>query len=100
MDGRQRNLEAVFEPGGIWTELLKRAPGYLATEVECESASEGRYRVRDFWTAHRWFEIFREKHADDYERLKQWLSMEGVVERERFLGAYYEDDPGDELVPG
>jgi hypothetical protein len=68
--------------------------------VECESASERRYRVRDCWTAHRWFEVFREKHAEDYERLKQWLSTEGVVEREQFVGAYYEEDPGDEMVPG
>jgi hypothetical protein len=100
MDGRQRDLEIVYEPGEIWSELLKPAPGYLGTEVECESVVERCYRIRDFWTAHRWFEIFREKHAEDYERLKQWLSAEGVVEREQFVGAYYEDDQGDELVPG
>ena len=92
----------VFGPGGIWRELLSRGTGYLGSEVSCESAAERRYRVRDFWISHRWFELFREKFSVEYERLERLLSTEGLLEREQFVGAYYEKErgDGDELVPG
>jgi hypothetical protein len=95
-------LEAVFGPGGIWVEFLRRAPGYIATEVECESPGERRYRVRDFWSWHRYFELFRERFAAEYERFERLIAVEGLVEREQFVGAYYEKEAGDgdELVPG
>ena len=58
----------VFGSDGIWTRFLRRAQGYLATEVKCESVSEGRYRVLDFWIGHRGFEIFRERYAEDFKK--------------------------------
>jgi hypothetical protein len=95
-------LEAVFGPDGIWRELLRRAPGYIATEVENESPGERRYRVRDFWSWHKYFELFRERFAAEYERFERLMADEGLVEREQFVGAYYEKEAGDgnELVPG
>jgi hypothetical protein len=95
-------LELVFGLGGIWVEFLRRAPGYIATEVECELPGERRYRVRDFWSWHRYFELFRERFAAEYERFERLTVVEGLVEREQFVGAYYEKDAGDgdELVPG
>jgi hypothetical protein len=102
MDGRQADLEAVFGPEGIWAEFLRRVPGYLATEVECESQTERRYEVRDFWSWHRYFELFRERFAAEYEKFERLVATAGVVEREEFVGAYYEKDRGDEdeLAPG
>jgi hypothetical protein len=100
-DGRRAEFEAVFGPGGIWSELLAGADGYQGTEVRCESAEQGRYRVRDFWSWHRDFEIFRGRQQVCYERFESWIEAEKLVERQQFLGAYYEDKPGDEdeLVP-
>jgi hypothetical protein len=102
MDGRQADLEALFGPEGIWAEFLKRAPGYIATEVVCESRAERRYRVCDFWSWHRYFERFRERFAVECARFERLVATEGVVEREDFVGTYYEEDRGgeDELVPG
>jgi hypothetical protein len=65
--------------------------------VKCESASDGRYRVRDFWSGHRGFEIFRERHAEFSGRLDRLIAEE-LVEKQEFVGAYYEAD-GDDLVP-
>lgn len=102
MDGRQADLEVVLERNGIWTEFLRRAPGYVGTDVECESQAERRYRVRDFWSWHRYFELFRERFAAECEKFERLLVSDGVVEREQFVGAYYEKEAGDgdELVPG
>jgi hypothetical protein len=81
---------------------LQRAPGYIETETECESVTERRYRVRDFWIWHRNFEVFRERFAAEYDRFELLVSSEGLVEREQFVGAYYVKERGDggELVPG
>jgi hypothetical protein len=76
---------------------LRRAQGYLATEAKCESVSEGRYRVLDFWIGHRAFEIFRERYSEDCSRFERQIAGE-LVEKQQFVGAYYEAD-GDDLVP-
>jgi hypothetical protein len=101
-DGRQADFETVFGRDGIWRDFLKRAPGCAETEVESEWPAQRRYRVRDFWSWHRNFEIFRERFAAEYERFERLISVEGLIEREQFVGAYYEkkDGDGDEFVPG
>jgi hypothetical protein len=53
--------------------------------------------VRDFWSGHREFEVFRERFADFSGRLDRLIAEE-LVERQEFVGAYYEAD-GDDLVP-
>jgi hypothetical protein len=100
--GRQPDFEVVFGPDGIWVEFLWQAPGYIATEIVCESKAERRYQVRDFWSWHRYFELFRDRFAAEYERFGRLVAADGVVEREEFVGAYDEKDRGDEdeLVPG
>jgi hypothetical protein len=67
------------------------------TEVQCESESDGRYRVRDFWSWHRGFEVFRERCSEDFARFDREI-VEELVEKQEFVGAYYEAD-GDDLVP-
>jgi hypothetical protein len=103
VDGRQSDFERVFGIGGIWARLLYQASGYLVTEARCESPESRQYRVRDFWNWHRSFETFRARFQRDFERFENWIVDEGLIEREQFLGAYYERRDGDgedELVPG
>jgi hypothetical protein len=97
-DGRRADFEAVFGLGGIWTKLLYRSDEYLLTEVRCESPESRQYRVRDFWEWHGSFENFRSRFQSEYERFGSWILSEGLVEKEQFLGAYYErrDDGGEE----
>jgi hypothetical protein len=68
----------------------------VGTEVWCEAPEERRYRVRDLWTWHRDFERFRSRFQAEYERFGSWVLSEGVVEKEEFLGAYYERASGEE----
>jgi len=96
-DGRRAGFEAAFGRQGSWTRLLRRGDGYLETVVRCESAESGQYRVRDLWSWHRNFEIFRTQFQDEFERFEAWLRSERLIERELFLGAYYEKfEEGDE----
>jgi hypothetical protein len=73
------------------------AEGYLFTEVWCEVSEAGRYRVKDSWTWHRDFERFRDRMQAEFEKFEAWIRSEGLIEREQFLGAYYEKfDDGSE----
>ena len=71
-------------------QLLYQAIGYLGTEIWCEVPESRQYRVRDLWAWHRDFERCHGAFHADFERLEDWLRSERVVEREQFLGAYYE----------
>ena len=95
-DGRRAEFEAVFGLGGAWTRLLSQADGYLLTDVWCESPEAGQYRVRDFWSWHRNYEIFRARFHAEFERFEEWLRSERLFEKEQFLGAYYEKSGGNE----
>jgi len=46
--------------------------------------------------------LFRDRFAAEYERFEWLIADEGLVEREQFVGAYYEKEAGngDELVLG
>ena len=99
-DGRQADFKAVFGVGGIWEEFLRRANGYIYTDVESESQVGRRYRVRDLWRSHQEYELFREQYAAKYEKLNELLVAEGLIERQQLVGEYYVDDSsdGDDLV--
>ena len=86
----------MFVSDGIWARFLRRAAGYVVTDVKCESPSDGRYRVRDFWSGHRGFEIFRERFSEDFAQFDRQI-VDALVEKQEFVGAYYEAD-GDDLV--
>ena len=74
---------------------MQQAKGYIATEVKCESLPEAanvrRYRVRDFWSWHRGFEIFRERFSEDFAQFDRQV-VEELIEKQEFVGAYYEAD--------
>jgi len=93
-NGRRAEFETVFSPDGRWSRLLSRADGYSVTEVWCESPEVLQYRVKDFWNWHRNFEVFRARFHAEFEEFEKWLRSEKLVEREQFLGAYYEKFEG------
>ena len=97
-DGRRADFEAAFAIGGTWAALLFQADGYLLTEISCELPESGQYRVKDFWSWHRSFEIFRARFQAEFERFENWLRSDGIVKSEQLLGTYYEEPGEDESV--
>ena len=73
---------------------MRQAQGYVATEVQVESSDEGRYRVRDFWSWHRGFELFRERYSEEFADFDRQV-VEDLIEKQEFVGAYYESDRTD-----
>jgi hypothetical protein len=95
-NGRRADFEMVFGVGGVWTRILYEANGYLGTELWSEVPATRQYRVRDLWAWHRDFESFRSRSQMEYERFESWIVSSGLVEKEQFLGAYYEPLGGEE----
>jgi hypothetical protein len=94
---RQADFESVFGAGGVWARLLYQALGYVRTEIWCEVPEARQYRIRDLWAWHRDFERFRAAFHAEFDRFEEWIRSEGLIEREEFLGAYYEkSDDGSE----
>jgi len=80
--------------------MLSEADGYMLTESWCESPQKRQYRVRDFWKWHRDFENFRARFQSRYGEFESRMLSDGLIEKEEFLGAYYEEQAdGDDLVP-
>jgi hypothetical protein len=84
----------VFGAGGVWARILCKADGYLGTEMRCEDPVVRQYRVRDCWAWHRDFEIFRSRSQMEFEQFESWILSSGLIEKEKFLGAYYEKSDG------
>jgi hypothetical protein len=97
-DGRRAEFDSAFSFGGAWTRFLFGAEGYLFTEVWCEVPEIRQYRVKDSWIGHRDFELFRDRMQAEFEKFEAWIRAEGFIEKEQFLGAYYEklDDGSDD----
>ena len=94
-------MEKIFGSSGIWSELLSRAEGYLGSELVLESKVERLYAAFDYWTSHVDFGAFRATHRAECDRFVQLVAFEGLLQKETFLGSYYEEGPDDEtdIVP-
>jgi hypothetical protein len=56
--------------------------------------------VRDIWDWHKSFENFRARFQSRCGEFESWVLSSGLIEKENFLGAYYEEQAdGDDLVP-
>ena len=93
-EGRERDFEKVFGKEGIWPELLQHSPGARGSALRMELRGvRRRYKVCDYWRSHEDFESFREEHHQEVERFSHWLATERLVEREIFLGSFYQGVP-------
>jgi len=102
-EGRQEDFRKIFGPEGIWFDLLRRSGEYLGTDCRLEAETERRYRVMDYWLSHEGFEEFRKAYQLEYEKFRQLVANEGLIERETLLGSFYgggsDFDEGIDLVP-
>jgi hypothetical protein len=94
-EGCEQDFSLIFGPDGIWCDLLRScSKGFKATELI--AVAPLRYRVRDYWTSHREFEVFRARHQYDVEKFRDWFASKELAEQETFLGSFYQDPEGSE----
>lgn len=92
VERREQDFEEVFRRESIWEELLRRSLGFLKSELYRDSDERSRYEVFDYWRSHEDFEDCRQERQQEIERFRS-LFLDGLIERETFLGGFYEDGP-------
>jgi len=82
--GRAALFEAIYGPNGNWAQLFCQAEGYRGTELLREG--DGRYATIDRWNSAADLERFKQRFAEDYERLD--ARCEALTEAEEFIGIF------------
>jgi len=102
---RQAQFESAYGPDGDWVRLFRRAPGYVGSELLPQGTPRGdqgakslQYLTVDRWESVAAWRAFRERFAEDYERLDR--DFEALTTREAPLASIrpWQDDDRAALV--
>jgi heme-degrading monooxygenase HmoA len=62
-------FEAAYRSGGTWSQLFRRSPDYLGTELYRSTDAGNVYVTIDRWRTKESWERFRSDHSDAYRAL-------------------------------
>jgi heme-degrading monooxygenase HmoA len=79
-------FEAAYGPDGPWTQLFRRSPNYLGTELLQDAYLPGAFLTIDRWASEADFRAFRRQHDAEYETLDRECGA--LTQRELRVGAY------------
>jgi heme-degrading monooxygenase HmoA len=85
---RQADFERIYGPEGKWTELFRRARGYVGTLLLKDRSRSTRYVTVDRWRSELDCEAFRVRFSREYEALD--AACRDLTVHEMSLGAYDE----------
>ncbi|MGH8195184.1 MAG: antibiotic biosynthesis monooxygenase family protein [Woeseiaceae bacterium] len=80
-----------YGPDGRWSELFRRAPGYIETLLLEDPSMPGRYVTVDRWENAVAFQSFRARYGDAYAELDRLC--EALTVDERSFGTFREVAP-------
>ena len=75
-----------YGESGAWTQLFRRARGYLATQLLQDEKDPLRFVTIDTWNNAEDYEAFRASFASEYAALDR--VCEGLTVRETLLGRF------------
>jgi len=84
---REAEFQEKYGPEGVWAQFFRSSAGHIKTELVRDVTTGLRYLTLDHWQTEEEFNRFREQHLAEYERLDK--EMEGLVEKETRLGAFW-----------
>lgn len=85
--GLKSKFEEVYGPDGEWVRFFRQGDGYLGTELHRDVKSPSRYVTIDNWVSQAAYDLFREAHLVEYQRLD--AQCEALTERETHLGSFH-----------
>ena len=85
-EGKEKEFERMYGPGGDWARLFATSAGYRGTELHRDAERKGRYVTRDEWESREAYERFRAENQKKYETVD--AAGEGLTVRERRMGAF------------
>ena len=84
--GLESRFETEYGAAGMWTELFRKAEGYIASELVRDSKQERTYLTLDFWKSRETYEDFRLRSREAYRLLD--ARGEALTESEREVGRF------------
>ena len=89
-EGGEQAFEDAYSAAGRWSDLFRRADGYLGTILLKPAKPGGWWLTIDRWRSATDFEAFGKTWGDEYRALD--TQLEGVAGEEQFVGAFEQDD--------
>ena len=75
-----------YGDGGAWTQLFRRARGYLGTQLLQDEGDPLRFVTIDTWSSPEDYEAFRADYSSEYAALDRLC--EGFTKRETLIGHF------------
>jgi heme-degrading monooxygenase HmoA len=75
-----------YGEGGAWTQLFRRARGYLGTRLLQDETDPLRFVTIDTWSSAQDYEAFRAVYASEYAALDRLC--EGFTVKETLIGRF------------
>lgn len=79
-------FEQAYSPGGEWSKLFGKSPGYIKTELFKDSQKNNRYITIDYWIDSKSFDQFKQDFLEGYKSLDK--SCETYTISEKNLGNF------------
>jgi len=79
-------FELAYGPGGAWSTLFARAPGYRGTALLRDTENPRSYLTIDAWDTEEHHQDFLDQHQEEYAALDAAFSE--LVDSEVKVGAY------------
>jgi heme-degrading monooxygenase HmoA len=85
-DESRGKFELAYGPGGAWSTLFARAPGYRGTALLRDVENPRKYLTIDAWDTEEHHQDFLSQHRDEYAAMDAGFSQ--LVDSEAKIGAY------------
>lgn len=82
----QGQFELVYGPGGAWSKLFGKSPGFRGTTLIQDTHDPRRYLIFDIWDTETQQEQALSDRADDYAKLQ--ADLEDWAELRRQIGVF------------
>jgi heme-degrading monooxygenase HmoA len=79
-------FELAFGPGGAWSSLFAKAPGYRGTALLRDTEDPRKYLTIDAWDTEEHHKSFLNEHREEYQAMDAGFSE--FIHSEAKVGAY------------
>lgn len=88
-EAARSKFELAYGPGGMWSELFSKAPGFRGTVLLRDSANPSRYLTIDSWDTEEQRKAMLAERAEEYAALdsafREWTEHEAEIGVYRIL---------------
>ena len=79
-------FESAYGPNGLWSQLFRKAPDYIRTELLKDRLEANHYLTIDYWVDRKAYERFSREFRAEFESLDK--ACEDYMESERHIGEF------------